>query len=29
MIKIDENKLLDFLDNEVKPKWIKSCNSNL
>lgn len=28
-VKIDTNKLYNFLDNEVKPKWIESCNSNL
>ena len=28
-VKIDENKLYDFLDTKVKPKWIESCNSNL
>lgn len=29
MIKIDTNKLYNFLDEKVKPKWIESCNSNL
>lgn len=27
-IQIDENKLYDFLDEKVKPKWIESCQSN-
>ena len=27
-VKINTNKLYNFLDNEVKPKWIESCQSN-